>query len=325
MDLLALGASVTILLTVLLFAFAFYSSATVSAQVRGRLHGVLAGSASVVEGSTTAAALREEDRSVVGILRFVLSRSWLDRMRDDLERADSRLQPVDFITIRVAFAGLGFAAPYLLVGGGVGLLVGAVVAVVGFQAPAFWMSQRRSGRRKKLEEQLPEALSLVSNSLKAGFGLLQSLNQAAERLEHPISTELRQTIHEMNIGANADEALLELAERSDSYDLDLVVTAMLIQRSVGGNLSEILDTVSETMRERVRIRGEIQTLTAQQQLTGIVIGLLPVAVGGMFLLISPEYISTLFTTTFGKVMLGAAVLLEAVGIMVIRRILAIEV
>jgi tight adherence protein B len=112
-------------------------------------------------------------------------------------------------------------------------------------------------------------------------------------MEHPIGTELNQTIHEMHIGSSAEEALLDLSERCGSYDLDLVVTAILVQRSVGGNLAEILETVAETMRERVRIRGEISTLTAQQSMTGIIIGLLPLVVGGFFMIVSPEYIGLL--------------------------------
>jgi tight adherence protein B len=129
----------------------------------------------------------------------------------------------------------------------------------------------------------------------------------------------------MNVGSSAEEALLALSERSRSYDLDIVVTAILVQRTVGGNLGEILDTVAATMRERIRIRGEIQTLTAQQKLTGIVIGLLPVGVGLLFSVTSPGYITPLFTTMVGKMMLGVAVGLETVGIMIIQRIMKIEV
>jgi tight adherence protein B len=166
---------------------------------------------------------------------------------------------------------------------------------------------------------------IISNALKAGFGLLQALDNAATNLEHPISTELGRTIHEMNIGSSAEEAMLALSERCGSYDLDIVVTAILVQRTVGGNLGEILDTVAETMRERIRIRGEIQTLTAQQKLTGLVIGALPIGVGVLFQLMQPGYISPLFVTVLGKVMLGVAVVLEVVGIMIIQRILNIEV
>jgi tight adherence protein B len=129
----------------------------------------------------------------------------------------------------------------------------------------------------------------------------------------------------MNIGSSAEEALLGLSERSSSYDLDIVVTAILVQRTVGGNLGEILDTVADTMRERIRIRGEIQTLTAQQKLTGIVLGLIPVGCGILFQFMSPGYIAPLFTTFMGKMMLGTAVVMETVGIMIIQRILKIEV
>jgi tight adherence protein B len=122
-----------------------------------------------------------------------------------------------------------------------------------------------------------------------------------------------------------EEAFLALSERNENYDLDIVVTAILVQRTAGGNLSEILETVTHTMRERIRIRGEIATLTAQQKLTGFVIALIPVGVGGMFVLVSPGYINPLFTETIGRIMIGIAGLLEFVGVLVIRRILAIEV
>jgi len=323
MDVLAVGAALSILVTVLLLALAFYSSAALGVQVRGRLEAILAGPSSSVE-STTVTPLREGS-SVIGLLRFVFSGAWLERMAEELRRADSNLQPVEFMAIRVAFAGLGFAAALLFLGSWLGFLLGLIIGALAFQVPQVWMNQRRGSRTRKLEKQLPEALTLMSNSLKSGFGLLQSLNLAAEQLEDPIAGYFGQTIHEMNVGANVEEAFLGLSERAGNYDLDLVVTAILVQRSVGGNLGEILDTVAATMRDRERIRGEISALTAQQTLTGIVIGLLPVGVGGMFLAVSPDYISVLFTESMGKIMLGAAVVLEAVGIMIIRRILAIEV
>ncbi len=129
----------------------------------------------------------------------------------------------------------------------------------------------------------------------------------------------------MNIGSSAEEALVALSERSGSYDLDIVVTAILVQRTVGGNLGEILDNVADTMRERIRIRGEIKTLTAQQKLTGLVIGFIPIGVGVLFQIMSPGYIEPLFTTFVGRMMIGVAVVLEVIGVMVIQRILDIEV
>lgn len=321
MDTLALGAAVSLGATVLTLglAIAFGSSST---QIRTRLEGALSN-----QGPAELDPVDPLRRMQVatGILQFVISGEWLAKIDKSLHRADSQLKPIDFLAIRVALAALGFAAPFLFVGGVVGIVLALGVAVVGYQVPQIWIQRRIKSRSNKLEEQLPDALTMLSNSLKAGFGLLQSVSLATEQLEHPVATELAQTVHETNVGSSIDQAFLDMSERCDSYDLDLVVTAILVQRASGGNLAEILGTVAETMRERVRIRGEINTLTAQQKLTGIVIGLLPVGVGGLFYLVSPEYIQPLFTDTFGRFMLGAAVVLEAVGIMVIQRILDIDV
>ena len=323
MDPLALGASLAILTTVLAVALAVQSGAATSAQIRGRLEGMLSGPPPALD-SGAIDPLRQ-NRTVLGVLRSIISGAWLSRMERELRLAESQLQPSDLIAIRVALAGLGFAAPYLLLGGPIGLLAGLAGSLIGLQAPQIWLGRRRAARSKKLEQQLPEALTSIANSIKAGFGLSQSLSLAAEQLEHPIGTELALTIHEMSVGSSTDEAFLALSERNDSYDLDLVVTAILVQRSAGGNLAEILSTVAETMRERVRIRGEISTLTAQQSMSGVVISLLPVGVCGLFFVISPDYVTVLFTETIGQVLLGVAAVMETIGILIIKRILAIEV
>ena len=322
MDPLALGAAVSLGATVFVFGLAVALGAGSSMQIRTRLEGALSG-----EGPVEVSPIDPLRRiqSAAGIYQLIISGAWLERVDRSLRLADSQLKPIDFLAIRVAMAGLGFAVPYLFVGGILGLLVAVAAALFGYQAPHMWLNRRVQSRAKKLEDQLPEALTMISNSLKAGFGLLQSLDLAVEQLAHPIATELGQTVHETNVGSSIDQAFLDLGERCDSYDLDLVVTAVLVQRASGGNLAEILSTVAETMRERVRIRNEIVTLTAQQKLTGIVIGLLPVGVGLLFLVSSPEYIAPLFTETIGRVMLGGAVVLESVGIMVIQRILDIDV
>jgi tight adherence protein B len=326
MNPLALLASVSVMGTVLALTLSLYSSRhSVGNRVRSRLEGVLSGT-SVVEGTSVGPVLRERRGVISGPLASLLSGEWLVKLALDLERADLDLRPVEFITIRLALAGLGFAMPYLLMGASaVGVLAAVGGAFVGFYLPRMYMGHRRKSRVDKLNAQLPETLTLVSNSLKAGFGLLQSLDLAAQQMSHPIATELKRTIYEMNVGSSPEEALQALSERSSSYDLDIVVTAILVQRTAGGNLSQILDTVAETMRERTTIRGEISTLTAQQKMTGVVIGLLPLGVGGILLLVSPDYITLLFTNGMGKVMLGMAVVLEAIGIVVIRRILSIEV
>ena len=323
MDTLALAAALSLAVTVLLVGLAIASGGAAGTKMRSRLEDVVSGEGPAPE-MTAVEALRKTI-SPLTIIRGFLSGEWLGKVENDLRMADSQLKPVDLLTIRVAFAGLGFAMPFLFIGGVIGLLGAVAAAGVAFQLPQMWIKHRIVARSKKLEEQLPEALTMISNSLKAGFGLLQSLSLTADQLAHPVSTELAQTVYETNVGSSMDEAFIALNERCNSYDLDLVVTAILVQRTSGGNLGEILENVAATMRERVRIRAEITTLTAQQMLTGVVIGMMPIGVGLLFLLVSPDYITPLFTETIGKMMLATAVVLETVGIMVIRRILAIEV
>jgi tight adherence protein B len=323
LDPLAAVAALSIMATVLVGLYAFYGNAIPSSNVRGRLDGLMSGT-SVVE-SAQGAALRST-RVDTGILAKVASPNISEKLTQQLERADMALSPGEYIVIRFALAAIGAIAVFFVPVDGIFRYILLLVAVtIGYNLPKVYMNRRRNSRVAKLNSQLPEALTMISNSLKAGFGLLQALNVASEQLAHPISTELGRTIHEMNVGSGAEEALLALSERAGSYDLDIVITAILVQRTVGGNLGEILDNVADTMRERIRIRGEIQTLTAQQKLTGIVIGLLPVCVGVLFLFLSPGYLDPLFTTFLGKMMLCVAVFLEIVGIMVIQRILDIEV
>jgi tight adherence protein B len=290
--------------------------------MRGRLEGLMAGTSVVDTG--TPGALRQGAREG-GIFSSLAKGNLSEKLAIEIERADLTISPGEYIALRLILAAVGFIGPLVFIGGVTGLVVSLVAALVGYNVPKFYMNKRRQSRVTKLNSQLPEALMMIANSLKAGFGLQQALNTSVEQLSHPLSTEFARTIHEMNIGSNAEEALLGLAARSGSYDLDIVVTAILVQRTVGGNLGEILDTVAETMRERIRIRGEIQTLTAQQKLTGLVIGGLPIGVGLLFTVVSPGYLDPLFTTLMGKMMLGAAVTLEVVGMLIIGRVLNIEV
>lgn len=323
MDPLALVAAISVMLTVLATMLAFYGNAMPqSSAVRGRLQGLMSGT-QVVE-TTGPVALRQRAKGK-GPIATIIGENLGERLAQQLERADMTLQPSEYIVLRFAVAAAGFMVPVFIPGGVMGIIIGIVAAVIGYNLPKIYMNRRRNARIAKLEAQLPETLTMVSNALKAGFGLLQALGVAAEQMQHPISTELSRAIHEMNVGSSVEEAMNALNERAQSPDLDIVVTAILVQRSVGGNLGEILDNVAETMRERIRIRGEIRTLTAQQKLSGVVVGMLPVAVGGLFAIISPGYINPLFTTLMGQMMLGVAVVLEVIGVMVIQRILNIEV
>lgn len=242
-----------------------------------------------------------------------------------LERAGVPLRVGEYYIIRYAAALLFFVIPFVFSMGVMAFVIGAGAAVAGYMLPAIWVGARRGALVKKMDAQMVEMLGMVSNSLKSGYGLMQSFEFASHQMDPPLATELRRMLRDANLGMSSEDALRAMGDRIASPDMDMVLTAISIQRTVGGNLSEILEGVAFTMRERERIRGEIITLTSQQRMTGIIIGGLPVAMGLLFLMINPDYMGLLFTTTAGRVMLLAAVGLEFLGVMSMKRILAIEV
>jgi tight adherence protein B len=243
-----------------------------------------------------------------------------------LDRAGLSLNVKEFFTLRVAI-GLGGAMMAMLFIPAPQLrLVGALGAFgLGYLFVGMFLKRKIAKRRQKMESQLVELLQMLSSGLRAGFGLIQALDGAQEQLQPPLQTEMRRTLRDISVGSSMETALQALNDRVGSSDFDIVITAIMIQRSVGGNLAEILDNVAHTMRERERIRGEIRTLTSQQRLTGYVIGALPVGLFIIFQLISPEFTSLLYTTSVGRMMLGYAVFSEAMGFFVIKKIVDIEV
>lgn len=242
-----------------------------------------------------------------------------------LERAGVPLRVGEYYIIRYVAAVLFFMLPFIFSRGVLAFVLGVGMAVLGYVLPAMWVSSKRSTLVKRLNAQMVEMLGMVANSLKSGYGLMQSFEFAANQIDPPLATELRRMLRDANLGMSGEDALQAMGERIDSPDMDMVLTAINIQRAVGGNLADVLEGVAFTMRERERIRGEITTLTSQQRMTGIIIGGLPVGMGLLFMLINPDYMGLMFTTTAGQVMLVAAVVLEILGAMSMKKILAIEV
>ncbi len=252
--------------------------------------------------------------------------AWAERTRVQLARAGLALKLHEYVPLRVLMGLLAFIV-VLGVGnaGALALVLGMVVGVVSYMLPALYVRTRITRQVQKFNDQLDEMLTMVSNSLRAGFGLLQGFELAAEQLQPPMSTELHRLLRDTRMGASIEEALENLSQRVGSYDLDVIITAILIQRSVGSNLSEVLDKVAHTIRERVRIKGEINTLTAQKKLSGWVIGLMPVAFVAMMMIMSFDYMSLLFTDPLGRLMLVIAVVLDIIGILVIKRIITVDI
>lgn len=240
-----------------------------------------------------------------------------------LERAGLNLTVKEYFILRLGVSagagllGMLFFTPMPL--------AGLVLAPIAFLIVGIVVKRRITKRRNLMEAQLVEMLQMVSSSLRAGFGLLQALEAAASQLQAPISLELRRTIRDTAVGAGIEQALEALNKRTASPDFDIAITAILIQRAVGGNLAEILENLAHTLRERERIRGEIRALTSQQRLTGYVIGGIPIGLGAFFGATNPEYIGLLFTDSLGQMMLAAALGFEVVGFLVIQKIVNIEV
>jgi tight adherence protein B len=272
------------------------------------------------------AKLKQRSYSGVPILSAFLAQfKGSEKVALHLERAGVPLRVGEYYMIRWGVAAIFFVIPLVF---GPSLFILAVclgMGFVGYMLPSVYIGNKRKSRMNRINAQLVDLLGLISNSLKSGYGLMQSFEFASRQMDGPLAVEIRRMLREANLGMSAEDALNSLGDRVDSKDMDMVLTAINIQRAVGGNLAEILDQVAHTMRERERIRGEIATLTSQQRMTGIVIGALPVIMFALFMVMNPAYMSLLFTELPGKIMLVTAVVLEFLGYLVIKRIMAIEV
>lgn len=205
-----------------------------------------------------------------------------------------------------------------------GLAAWLIGGAIGAFAPMLWLNLRIKKRRKQFNDQLSDALVLISNSLRTGYSFLQAVELVSRELPAPLGKEFYRMFQEMNLGVTTEVTLDNLGKRIESTDLDLVITAVLIQRQIGGNLSEVLDNIAHTIRSRLKLRGHIQTLTAQGRISGYIVGGLPFAIGGALFLINPDYMRVLFTDPAGKMMIGAGLASQFVGVMIIRKIVNIE-
>jgi len=205
------------------------------------------------------------------------------------------------------------------------LIVAVIVGVIGFELPNIMVKRRRAQINKSITDDLPQALTIISNGLRAGFSFPQAMAVVGREMEGPLADEFKQVFRENTLGKPLPDALLSLVERTDSDDIEMLVTALLIQRQVGGNLAEVMDNISHTIRERIRLKGEIKTLTAQQRLSAAIVVILPIAVGVLINLINPGYMQPLLQNSIGLLILLLGAVLMIIGIIFIRRIINIEV
>jgi len=243
-------------------------------------------------------------------------------LSEQLSRADLKLRASEFILIRFG-AALGLAlVGFVRFGVGIPMLV---LAVVGYFIPKFYLGHRQRKRLRQFNDQLGDTLVLISNALKTGYSMAQALDVVANKASPPMSQEFDRVVKEVNLGAGIEESLSRMVRRTESDDLDLVVTAVSINRKIGGNLSEILETIAETIRERVRIKGELSTLTAQARGSGYMITGLPIVLGVFMYFVTPQYFGGMVKSPIGIGMLIGAGIFMGLGQLIMSKIATVDV
>ncbi len=265
-------------------------------------------------GPQSSAMGRAVDRAVAG-------RGFAQNIATQLARADMQVNVGEFILMSVTL-GLGLPVLFLILKRPVLMPVGVLVGLLG---PRLYVGFKQGQRLKTFNAQIGDGLNLIVNSLRAGYSTMQAMEVISKEMPQPIAKEFGRVVLELQLGLSFDDAMLNMLRRVPSADMDLVVTAMNVQREVGGNLAEVLDSISFTIRERVRIKGEIGVLTAQGRITGYVITGIPFFLGVFIYTINPDYMGPMIEEPCGWGMLGASVVLIALGYFVINKIVSIEI
>jgi tight adherence protein B len=264
-----------------------------------------------------------DDAGITGRLnRALTARGASGDVATQLAQADLKIKVSEYMLLNVASVLVAFLIGYVLFRS---LFLAIAAAVFGYFAPRMYVAQRTRQRLHAFSDQLSDAINLLANSLRSGYSLLQSMETVSNELGPPLATEFGRVVQEIALGLSTEQALANMLRRIESDDLDMLVTAINVQHEVGGNLAEILETIGHTIRERVRIKGEIRVLTAQQMITAYLISFLPVGLGMILYVINSDYIGLLFSEPCGWIMVTIAATIIIVGFVIIRKIVDIEV
>lgn len=282
-----------------------------------RLHNRLGGYALSTGRGTSAQA--DSDESPLN--RRSLATRWGRDLQTELARADLPLTVSEYVLVNLVVGALGFMIGWIFLGNpGLGL-VGLLVGIFSLR---WYLRFLQAKRLEAFNGGLEGALAMIANVMRSGSSLSQAMDSVSREVAPPMSTELSRVTREVGLGLPIYQALDNLLRRNPSLDLDLAITAIKVNHEVGGNLTEILDRIAGTIRERIKLASEVRALTAQQRFSAVVLTLLPFAVGlGVFVL-NPQYIATLWQSSCGLLMIGTGALLLGIGVLVIRRILAIQ-
>jgi len=254
--------------------------------------------------------------------RLATASGFSARLEEKLEQAEFPMKAGEFAALIVLCAIAGGILGALLLGNIIFVLLIAAAASV---IPYVWLVRARKKRQKMMAEQLPDVLSILASSLRAGHSFLQALDQVAGEIKDPSAGEFHRVVSEIRLGRSIDDAMIEMADRVGSEDMRWAVMAVNIQRQVGGNLAEVLDIVANTVRERAYVQRQVRVLSAEGRLSIAILSALPFGIFIYLALMNPEYVNPLFTTMLGRVLLLVGGALMATGIFVMTRIVRIDV
>ncbi|MFT4416827.1 type II secretion system F family protein [Fredinandcohnia humi] len=245
-----------------------------------------------------------------------------EKIQQELEAAGIPLKPEEFLLIRfILIISVGSIAVLL----GLNILVCIALTIIGLVIPRGYVKYKKNKRLEKCASQLPQTLETMSTAMKSGFSFIQAMQIISKEVPDPLGPEFASTIREINLGVSMEEAFDNMLKRLPNKDLEIVVTALLIQRTTGGNLTQILETIKETITERVRMKEELKALTAQGRMSAWVISLLPVILGLLLNILNKEYFSPLLTHPLGWTLLTFGALSGLLGWVLIQKIIKIEV
>jgi tight adherence protein B len=273
---------------------------------------------------TTPSSARKKAKVVdpAPMLSGVLQRSAFGRtLQTELLRGGLMLRPSEFMIITAICAVTGTIIGWQL---GHNPIFGVMLGALGGVAPYVQMKAKQGQRQRRISNQLPDALDLLSSSLRSGHSFLRGLQVVVTQMSPPITEELERAIDEVRLGQSLELALQHIVDRTANYDLELVISAVQTQLSIGGNLAEIMDNISGMIRERVRLAGEIAAATAEGRMSAVILGGMPFAMAFLINIVSPGYISPLFHETLGLILLAVAGGMMLLGILIIRKMLEID-
>ena len=259
--------------------------------------------------------------------RALIRYDWADSISIALRRGEVNLYVSEYIIIRVLAAFIPFLVFMFIAvstSEAIFLFLGLVIGgLLWWQVGAF-VARRVGGRQRGIDDHLDEALSHLAGSLSAGFSFLQACQMAVPQLDGPLKDEFEEMLEDVNVGASMEDALKGLAERISSYEVDIAVNAVLVQRQVGGSLAEILSSVANTIRERRELRGHLFALTAQQRMSAYFVASVPFILGGFLTVTSWHFMEPLYTTFAGNIMLTVGIVLDIAGFVLMHRLTRVD-